>query len=171
MKMLDNRLKGKEPIGRCEFGSVVETADGVCIVSDVVEKCSVVAVRLKDGKSFTYQLPECVTKLNAMVTINYSDKEFPLLIKIIDAKEDLSVQVHPNDNYALEHHNSLGKFECWYFLNQNEATSCIAGIDASKQLDVKKYIDSGILQDKQGNCPPHNSIGIYSTSVPLLLGT
>ncbi len=76
------------------------------------------------------------------------DKEFPLLIKIIDAKEDLSVQVHPNDNYALEHHNSLGKFECWYFLNQNEAKSCIAGIDASKQLDVRNYIDDGILCDK-----------------------
>lgn len=79
---------------------------------------------------------------------NYTDKEFPLLIKIIDAKEDLSVQVHPNDYYALEHHNSLGKFECWYFLNQNEAKTCIAGIDASKRLDVKKYIDSGILQEK-----------------------
>ncbi len=71
MKIFDNRLKGKEPIGHCEFGSVVETTDGVCIVSDVVEKCSVIAVRLKDGKSFAYQYPECVTKLNAMVTINY----------------------------------------------------------------------------------------------------
>ncbi len=76
------------------------------------------------------------------------DKEFPLLIKIIDAKRDLSVQVHPNDNYALEHHNSLGKFECWYFMNQNEATSCIAGIDANKQLDVKQAIENDTLMTK-----------------------
>ena len=76
------------------------------------------------------------------------DKEFPLLLKIIDAKEDLSIQVHPNDNYALEHHNSLGKFECWYFLNQNEAKTCIAGIDASKQLDVKEYLEDNILLKK-----------------------
>jgi mannose-6-phosphate isomerase/beta-glucosidase len=79
---------------------------------------------------------------------DYTDKEFPLLIKIIDAKEDLSVQVHPNDNYALEQQKSLGKFEGWYFLNQNEAKTCIAGIDTLKRIDVKKYIDSGILQDK-----------------------
>lgn len=79
---------------------------------------------------------------------DFNDKEFPLLIKIIDAKENLSVQVHPNDNYALEHHNSLGKFECWYFLNQNEAKSCIAGIEASKQIDVKNFLSNGILKDK-----------------------
>lgn len=77
-----------------------------------------------------------------------NEKEFPLLIKIIDAKENLSVQVHPNDNYAIEHHNSLGKFECWYFLNQNEAKSCIAGIEATKQIDVKNYIEIGILKEK-----------------------
>lgn len=76
------------------------------------------------------------------------EKEFPLLVKIIDAKKDLSIQVHPNDNYALEHHNSLGKFECWYFLNQNEAKTCIAGIEASKQLDVKEYIENGIIEQK-----------------------
>ena len=39
---------------------------------------------------------------------------FPLLIKIIDARDDLSVQVHPDDKYAAEHENgSLGKTECW----------------------------------------------------------
>ena len=77
-----------------------------------------------------------------------NEKEFPLLIKIIDAKEDLSVQVHPSDSYALEHHNSLGKFECWYFLNQNEAKTCIAGIEASKQLDVKEYLEDNVLTNK-----------------------
>ena len=76
------------------------------------------------------------------------DKEFPLLIKIIDAKEDLSVQVHPNDNYALEKHNSLGKFECWYFLNQNEAKTCIAGVKAITQSDLKQSIESNYILDR-----------------------
>lgn len=73
MTIFDNRSKGVDPIGCCEFGSVVETRDGVCVVSDIVEKCSVVAVRLNDGRGFTYQMSERVTKLNATVTINKED--------------------------------------------------------------------------------------------------
>lgn len=48
---------------------------------------------------------------------NYPNEEFPILIKIISAKEDLSIQVHPNDNYANLNENSLGKDECWYILD------------------------------------------------------
>lgn len=42
--------------------------------------------------------------------------------EIIDACNDLSVQVHPNDEYAKAHENSLGKTECWYVLNTDEGT-------------------------------------------------
>ena len=43
---------------------------------------------------------------------------FPLLVKIIDAKEDLSIQVHPDNSYASVHENgALGKSECWYVLS------------------------------------------------------
>ena len=49
---------------------------------------------------------------------NYPGSQVPLLIKIIDAKNDLSIQVHPDDAYAGEHENgSLGKTECWYVLD------------------------------------------------------
>ena len=48
---------------------------------------------------------------------NPREDRFPLLVKIIDAKDDLSIQVHPDDAYAKEHENgSLGKTECWYNL-------------------------------------------------------
>ena len=51
-------------------------------------------------------------------------KEFPLLIKIIDARSDLSIQVHPDNDYAREHENgSLGKTECWYILDSEPGTS------------------------------------------------
>ena len=49
---------------------------------------------------------------------NVGGETFPLLIKIIDAKDDLSIQVHPNDEYARVHENgALGKTECWYVLD------------------------------------------------------
>ena len=49
---------------------------------------------------------------------NYPGDQFPLLVKIIDAKADLSIQVHPDDEYAKVHEDgSLGKTECWYILD------------------------------------------------------
>ena len=52
---------------------------------------------------------------------NIQDNIFPLLVKIIGAEDDLSIQVHPNDEYAAVHENgSLGKTECWYILDCKE---------------------------------------------------
>lgn len=79
---------------------------------------------------------------------DFDDKEFPILIKLISSSQDLSVQVHPNDNYALAKHNSLGKFECWYILDGNEANSVIAGIDANNQREVREFIENNILEEK-----------------------
>lgn len=58
---------------------------------------------------------------------NYPGEEFPILIKLIDATLDLSVQVHPNDEYAKKYENSLGKTECWYILNTEEKAKLIIG--------------------------------------------
>jgi mannose-6-phosphate isomerase len=49
-------------------------------------------------------------------------KQFPLLLKILDCKEDLSVQVHPNDNYALQHEGDQGKHEAWIVLKAQKHT-------------------------------------------------
>ncbi len=51
---------------------------------------------------------------------NPSSEVFPLLTKIIDATEDLSVQVHPDDSYGLKHEGELGKTECWYIIDADE---------------------------------------------------
>lgn len=71
---------------------------------------------------------------------NSNDKEFPLLVKIIDAKDDLSIQVHPDDQMAEKIENSLGKSECWYILNENES-SIIYGIKAKNKEQAIKLID------------------------------
>ncbi|MEE1313043.1 MAG: type I phosphomannose isomerase catalytic subunit [Lachnospiraceae bacterium] len=66
---------------------------------------------------------------------------FPLLVKIIDAKNDLSVQVHPNDEYAGIHENSLGKTECWYVLQADEDTKMVMGHHAKTKEEFIKAIE------------------------------
>lgn len=68
--------------------------------------------------------------------------EFPLLAKIIDAKGDLSVQVHPNDEYAKIHENSLGKTECWYVLQADEGTQMVMGHHAKTKEEFVKAIEN-----------------------------
>ena len=65
--------------------------------------------------------------------------EFPLLIKFIDAKTPLSIQVHPGDELAKERHNSFGKNEMWYVMEAEENAGLIVGLN--KQLDKKSYVD------------------------------
>lgn len=75
-------------------------------------------------------------------------EEFPLLIKFIDAKADLSVQVHPDDEYAKIHENSYGKTEAWYILDCDEGAELIYGFNKEISADeFKKSIeDNTFLQ-------------------------
>ena len=62
---------------------------------------------------------------------------FPLLVKIIDAKDDLSIQVHPDDTYAAEHENgSYGKMECWYILDCQENSHLVVGHNAKTHEEL-----------------------------------
>lgn len=72
---------------------------------------------------------------------NTQGSVFPLLVKIIDAKADLSIQVHPDDTYAREHENgSLGKTECWYILACDEDASIVVGHNASSKEELAQMI-------------------------------
>ncbi len=70
--------------------------------------------------------------------------EFPLLIKFIDACDDLSIQVHPNDETAFERHNSFGKTEMWYVMQADNGAELIAGFN--QKVDKETYIKH--LKDK-----------------------
>ena len=72
---------------------------------------------------------------------NIEGKEFPLLIKFIDASDDLSVQVHPDDDYASKYENSLGKTEAWYILDAEMGTDMIVGHHAETKEELKDYIE------------------------------
>ena len=56
-------------------------------------------------------------------------KDFPILIKFIDAKKPLSIQVHPDDEYALSHENQYGKTEMWYVLEAEEGAYLYQGFE------------------------------------------
>ncbi|KRN89018.1 mannose-6-phosphate isomerase, class I [Ligilactobacillus ceti] len=67
--------------------------------------------------------------------------EFPLLTKIIDAKQDLSVQVHPDDAYGLEHEGEFGKTECWYVLAAEPGAKIVYGHHAKTKAELENMID------------------------------
>ncbi|MGI6411970.1 MAG: type I phosphomannose isomerase catalytic subunit [Bacteroidales bacterium] len=66
--------------------------------------------------------------------------EFPLLIKIIEAKENLSIQVHPNDELAAERHNARGKSEVWYVLESEKGAKLISGF--CKNTNSNDFFDA-----------------------------
>nr|WP_298794876.1 type I phosphomannose isomerase catalytic subunit [uncultured Allomuricauda sp.] len=66
--------------------------------------------------------------------------DFPILIKFIDAKQDLSIQLHPNDKLAKERHNSFGKTEMWYVMDADPGAKLIVGFN--KDVDKKEYVES-----------------------------
>ena len=74
--------------------------------------------------------------------------EFPLLIKFIDAQDDLSIQVHPNDELSKERHNAFGKTEMWYVVDIAEGALINSGfnqpVDREKYLE---YLENGNLTD------------------------
>lgn len=65
--------------------------------------------------------------------------EFPLLIKFIDANDDLSIQVHPDDEMAAERHNSYGKTEMWYVMQADKGAKLQSGFN--QPVDQEKYLE------------------------------
>lgn len=79
---------------------------------------------------------------------NNSTCEFPLLTKIIDANQDLSIQLHPDDNYARIHHNKYGKTECWYILEACPNAQIIYGHKCKNKEELLKALENNSLEEK-----------------------
>jgi mannose-6-phosphate isomerase len=77
----------------------------------------------------------------------YGD-EFPLLVKLLDTKSYLSIQVHPDDSYAMEHHQSFGKTEMWIVLDAQPGAEIIVGFnqDVTKESYIE-HLESGRLKE------------------------
>ena len=81
--------------------------------------------------------------------------QLPILIKLIDAKEDLSVQVHPNDEYAGNHETgSLGKTEMWYVLDAKSSSTIIYGFNRDVDATtIEEHIEAGFLDEILNHVP------------------
>ena len=74
-------------------------------------------------------------------------KEFPLLLKLLDAKERLSVQVHPDDEYAARVEGKRGKTEAWYILNADPGAKLVFGVKAKSSEELRQIVASGHIED------------------------
>lgn len=106
---------------------------------------SVVVSGKHQGKTLIQVLEEYPEYLG---TNNQTCKELPILIKFIDAEKDLSVQVHPSDEYAQKYENgSFGKTEMWYVLDATEDATLVYGFNADVNEEmVREALEKGELE-------------------------
>ena len=113
-------------------------------ISDVQNDETVVA----DGSLKGYTLKQLIQEFKGEFLGESVYKQFgeafPLLIKFIDAKTPLSIQVHPNNEYAKAHHNSFGKNEMWYIMQADQDANIIVGFE--KEIDKTQFKQH--LEDK-----------------------
>ena len=96
------------------------------------------------------------------LTITGGKSELPILIKLIDAKEDLSVQVHPNDEYALREEGQLGKTEMWYVLDSKPSSTLIYGFRKDTSSDeVRESLEKGNIEKLLNYVPIHKNDLFY----------
>ncbi|MEQ9402275.1 MAG: mannose-6-phosphate isomerase [Cyclobacteriaceae bacterium] len=90
------------------------------------------------GKLLTELTDQFKGDLTGGSIFNHFNGEFPLLIKFIDANEDLSIQVHPDDKMAKARHNGFGKTEMWYILQADEGATLISGFN--REMNKEEYL-------------------------------
>ncbi len=115
-------------------------------ISGVPGNISMVSEGLLMGKSLVELTKEYKGKLVGNKVFEQFNSDFPLLIKFIDANQDLSIQVHPGDVMAKERHNSFGKTEMWYVVDAEPDASLIAGFNKpTSKEEYLEYFNSGRL--------------------------
>ncbi|MBO1199146.1 class I mannose-6-phosphate isomerase [Staphylococcus simiae] len=79
---------------------------------------------------------------------DFPSKDFPLLTKIVDAQESLSVHVHPDDSYAYEHeHGQYGKSECWYIIDATEGAQIVIGTELQSREQFEAHIEAQTVEE------------------------
>ena len=109
-------------------------------ISTVENEVSVVSNGDFKGKLLTDLIEAFPEELLGKKVYKQFGKQFPLLFKYLDAREDLSIQVHPNDQLAKERHNSFGKTEMWYVMQADADARLIVGF--KEKSSPKQYIES-----------------------------
>lgn len=113
-------------------------------ISTVENDVSIVENGSFEGKLLTELINEFPKEILGTKVYEQFGSQFPLLFKFLDAREDLSIQVHPNDELAKKRHNSFGKTEMWYVMQADEDASLIVGF--KKKSSKEEYLKN--LEDK-----------------------
>jgi mannose-6-phosphate isomerase len=100
---------------------------------------------IKNGE-FSGQTLDVLYKNHRDLFGNSQKEVFPLLTKILDANDWLSVQVHPDDAYGLAHEGELGKTECWYIIAAEPDAEIIYGHHAKDKTELRAMIEAGDWQ-------------------------
>lgn len=127
----------------CEFKDIAPRQVGIgesWEISGVEGSVSVVAEGPLQGKPLDELVAEYRGALVGNEVYNRFGDKFPLLIKFIDAQDDLSIQVHPDDELGMKRHNSFGKTEMWYVINADEGAFLYSGFD--KMITPEGYVES-----------------------------
>src|ERR1700759_5866133 len=121
-----------------DFGSLPNCGES-WEISGVKSDVSVVADGELQGESLADLLEQYKDQLVGKKVYEHFGNTFPLLIKFIDANEDLSIQVHPNYELAKKRHNSFGKTEMWYVIEADAGSTLISGFN--QQTDETTYLN------------------------------
>ncbi len=142
-------------------GTRLRTQFGYDIPGDHVGECWAVSAHpdgegvIAEGKYKGVRLSD-LWKEHRELFGNMEGDRFPLLTKIIDANDNLSIQVHPDDAYAAVHENgSLGKMECWYVLDCEEGATIIVGHNAKSREELEDMIHQGRWKELIREVPIH----------------
>ena len=123
----------KEKIWGTEYWTISAHKSGDCLI--------------KGGRFGGMHLSEVWKEHREVFGINTAG-EFPLLVKVIDSKEPLSIQVHPDNEYAGNNENGqFGKTECWYVMDCKKDSNLIVGHNANTFEEAKQMIDEGRWDD------------------------
>jgi mannose-6-phosphate isomerase len=114
---------------------VSETTGESWEISTVPGDISVIATGVLKGKNINEIIDLYPEAILGKSVLERFGKQFPLLFKFIDAREDLSIQLHPNDDLAKARHNSFGKTEMWYVMQADQSSRLVVGFkkDSNKQ--------------------------------------
>ena len=107
-------------------------------VSSIKDDISIVNNGALKGRNLNDIIKQFKTAILGEKVYEVFGDKFPLLIKFIDAKRKLSLQVHPNDILAQKRHNSLGKTEMWYILDSDKKAKIVIGF--AEETDKKSFL-------------------------------
>ena len=108
-------------------------------ISAVEENISVIKNGQFEGKALDVLIDEAKDKLVGKKVYKKYGNKFPLLIKFIDAQDDLSIQVHPDDELAEKRHHSFGKTEMWYVVKATPEAFLISGF--KDKITAEEYVE------------------------------